>query len=143
MSDDFDEIDHEHFLEHLSVEAGVNYDAKQSSKIFCIGFNKTGTTSTAKALGELGFKVAPQAPFEKLLYDWAERKFDRLIEICQDYEAFQDIPFSLPYTFQVLDFCFPGSKFILTVRTTSEMWFNSLVRFHSLVVCGREEKSLS
>ena len=102
-------------------------------KVFCIGRNKTGTTSVAYALKELGFVVARQRPAELLIHDWAKRDFRRLIRFCRTAQAFQDIPFSLPFTFQALDAHFPGSRFILTVRECPEEWYSSLLRFHSQV----------
>ena len=50
---------------------------------------------------------------------------------CYTAQAFQDIPFSLSFTFQAMDQKFPGSKFILTVRDSAEQWYNSLTRFHA------------
>jgi len=100
------------------------------NKIFCIGMNKTGTKSTKAALIELGFQFAPQLPAEMMLKDWAERRFDKLINFCYDYQCFKDIPFSLPYTFQILDTHYPNSKFILTIRDNSQVWFESIKRFH-------------
>jgi len=100
-------------------------------KIFCIGRNKTGTTSLAKALKDLGVIVAEQRPAELLIHDWSKRDFRRIFRFCQTAQAFQDIPFSLPYTFQALDMRFPGSKFILTMRGSPEQWYNSLVNFHT------------
>jgi len=63
--------------------------------------------------------------------DWACRKFDRIIDYCAASDAFQDIPFSLPFTYQALDAAFPGSKFILTVRGNSNTWYRSLTTFHA------------
>lgn len=100
------------------------------NKIFCVGMNKTGTESTKAALIELGFQFAPQFPAEMMLKDWAERRFDKLIDFCYDYQCFKDIPFSLPYTFQILDTYYPHSKFILTIRDNSQVWFESIKRFH-------------
>lgn len=100
-------------------------------KIFCIGANKTGTTSIEAVFRSLGLKVADQATAELLIHDWAKRDFRRLIRFCRFAEAFQDIPFSYPDTYKALDAAFPGSKFILTVRSSSEEWYQSLVRFHS------------
>jgi hypothetical protein len=51
-------------------------------KIFCIGINKTGTTSMAKALSELGISIGRQGPAELLIQDWARRDFRRLIRFC-------------------------------------------------------------
>jgi hypothetical protein len=100
-------------------------------KVFCIGRNKTGTTSMARAFRELGMIVGNQRMAEKLLHDWARRDFHRIILYCYTAQAFQDVPFSLSFTFQVLDQKFPGSKFILTVRDNPEQWYNSLTRFHA------------
>jgi len=105
-------------------------------KIFCIGRNKTGTTSLERALRDLGYRMGDQRQGELLLGDWARREFGRIIELARTADAFQDIPFSLPFTFQALDAAFPGSKFILTVRDTARQWFDSVVRFHSGIVGG-------
>jgi hypothetical protein len=106
-------------------------------KIFCIGSNKTGTTSLAAALIALGFKLGDQGKAEALLEDWARRNFLSILRYCETADAFQDLPFSLPYTFQALDQAFPQSKFILTIRASPEEWFNSLIRFHSAAFDGR------
>lgn len=100
-------------------------------KIFCIGRNKTGTTSLAKAIKDLGVIVAKQRPAELLIHDWSRRDFRRILRFCHTAQAFQDIPFSLPYTFQALDMRFPGSKFILTIRNNPDQWYHSLISFHS------------
>jgi hypothetical protein len=91
---------------------------------------KLESESTTAALIELGFQFAPQLPAERMLKDWAERRFDKLIDFCYDYQCFKDIPFSLPYTFQILDTHYPKSKFILTIRDNSQVWFESIKRFH-------------
>ena len=100
-------------------------------KVFCIGRNKTGTTSMARAFRELGLVVGVQSLAERLLHDWARRDFRRLFLYCYTAQAFQDVPFSLPFTFQALDQRFPGSKFILTVRDSPEQWYESLTRFYA------------
>jgi tetratricopeptide (TPR) repeat protein len=117
-------------LLHLADQDGI----AKIGKVFCIGRNKTGTTSVEAVLAMLGFRMGNQAKAEMLIEDWAQRDFNRIIEFCRSADAFQDIPFSLPNTFQALDRAFPGSKFILTVRTTPEDWFNSVTRFHTKIV---------
>jgi hypothetical protein len=107
-------------------------------KVFCIGFNKTGTTSVRVAFEQLGYRVGSQPVAEEFITDWACRDFSRIIEYCNTADAFQDIPFSLPDTYQSLDAAFPGSKFILTVRTNSEMWYRSLTTFHAKLFGGGE-----
>ena len=97
-------------------------------KVFCIGANKTGTTSLKSFLQSAGYKVAPQKPAELMIKDWARRDFRSVVKFAKRHEAFQDIPFSLPFTFQALDSAYPGSKFILTVRSSAEAWYESLLR---------------
>jgi tetratricopeptide (TPR) repeat protein len=103
-------------------------------KVFCVGRNKTGTTSLEAALQSLGLRMGLQTRGEMLKSDWARRDFTRILELCRTADAFQDVPFSLPFTFQALDMGFPGSKFILTVRDSPEQWFESVKRFHTRIV---------
>jgi hypothetical protein len=107
-------------------------------KVFCVGANKTGTTSIGEFLNQAGYNVAPQIPAEKLIHDWAKRDFKKLFLFCKKYDAFQDIPFSLDYTYQFLDFKFPNSKFILTVRNSPDEWLESYIRFTNKILNGKE-----
>lgn len=102
-----------------------------SRKIFCVGMNKTGTTSMAKLFKEMGLAVGSQRPAELLIKDWGKSDYSSLIKYVK-YKgvAFQDVPFSLPNTFKVLDREFPNSKFILTIRDSPEVWYRSLTTFH-------------
>ena len=103
-------------------------------KIFCIGYNKTGTTSIERALKDFGYKVGVQSEAELLMDDWAIRDFRRIIRYCETAEAFQDLPFSVDFTYQILDYTFPGSKFILTIRSNADEWYQSLVRFYKKIM---------
>lgn len=103
-------------------------------KIFVIGANKTGTTSIARFLINTGYRIGDQAVGESLLEQWAYRKFDDLLDYCQTADAFQDIPFSLLHTYQVLDQHFPKAKFILTVRDSADAWYDSLIRYHRKIL---------
>lgn len=100
-------------------------------KVFCVGRNKTGTTSLTKAMAKLGYVIGDQQSAEMLIRDWGRRDFSRIAKYCRNGEFFQDIPFSLPYTFQAMDMRFPGSKFILTLRDP-EAWYKSMLDFHLL-----------
>lgn len=103
-------------------------------KVFCIGFAKTGTTSLKTVLEQLGYRTLDAAASAKLIEDWARRDFRRLIELCKHADAFQDVPFNLPFSFQALDAAFPGSKFVLTFRDDSEMWYRSWSTFIAALV---------
>lgn len=104
---------------------------KKRQKVFVVGRNKTGTTSIAGALKDAGFVVGCQQQAELLIDDWINRDFREIIKYCKSADAFQDIPFSLPYTYQAVDQAFPGSKFILTVRDSSLQWYESITRFYT------------
>jgi hypothetical protein len=102
------------------------------TKYFCIGRNKSGTTSLNKAFEDLGFIVGDQRAAE-LLTDryYFSGDFDPIIEYCRTAQVFQDVPFSYPDTFKHLDTAYPGSKFILTVRDDADQWYQSISRFHA------------
>lgn len=104
---------------------------KNKEKVFCIGLNKTGTTTIEQVFKDLGYKVGKQRKGELLLEDWGKRRFDRIISLCKTADAFQDMPFSLPYTFILLDQYFKNAKFILTVRNNEDVWYNSIIRYQS------------
>lgn len=94
-----------------------------STKIFGIGYSKTGTTSLTCALKCLGFN-AQHFPFhvmdhgaDKLVLQWS--KLWR--------SAYTDTP--IPLFFRELDQRFPGSRFILTMRETKR-WIRSCERNH-------------
>lgn len=103
-------------------------------KIFCIGFNKTGTTSLKDLFSNNGFKVAPERVFESNLNSYKFGDPSTYINmIKEDYSHctfFQDVPFSLPNFYKSLYQEFPDSYFILSTRNTPEIWYNSLLNFH-------------
>ncbi len=82
----------------------------------------------------MGVSMGDQASGELLLRDWAVRNFEPIIALARTAQAFQDMPFSCPFTFQAMDAAFPGSKFILSVRDDPEQWYASLTRFHTRLI---------
>lgn len=99
-------------------------------KVFCIGENKTGTTSVGFALKKLGFSLLPQKEFEKIYIN--EVIFDNyknFFKLISKYDAFQDIPFSKWDFYKKIYEKYPNERYILTIRD-SEAWFNSLFNFH-------------
>jgi hypothetical protein len=93
------------------------------NKVFCIGFHKTGTTSLEKALELLGYRVT--GPNGTKDPDIAEKVYDMADELVAKYDAFQDNPW--PVLYREMDEKYPGSKFILTMRSP-ESWISSQVR---------------
>ncbi len=106
--------------------------AKGKQKIFCIGRNKTGTTSLKAAFEAFGYAVGNQRKAEVLTgKHYFEGNFQPIIDYCKSAQVFQDLPFSYPETYKQLDQAYLGSKFILTVRDSSEQWYQSITRFHA------------
>lgn len=120
-------------ITYSDLKTRINVRFRNKEKVFCVGFNKTGTTSLKIALSDLGYIIGNQREAELLSKDYIEDSFERIIHYCETAEAFQDVPFSLPHTYAYIDKAFPKSKFILTIRDNSEQWYNSLVSFHSKV----------
>jgi len=108
----------------------------EAEKVFCIGLVKTGTTSLEKALKDLGYRLGDQQQGESLLPAYAARDFKPIIEFCLTAEAFQDAPFSFPFTYLALDQSFPNARFILSVRDDADQWYRSLIRFHGNLFAG-------
>jgi hypothetical protein len=104
---------------------------RDKPKIFCIGLNKTGTTSLKSYFEEMGFEIGNQTTAEWLLKDIAKGNFDGLFAYCDTAEFFQDFPFSTPGIYKILEKRYPDAKFILTVRDSPEIWYSSLVNFHT------------
>jgi len=100
-------------------------------KVFCIGLNKTGTTSWGQAIRDLGYRVGNERAAEIFLDDWAQQKHARILRFCESAQAFQDVPFSLPGMYVKLHQRFPDSRFVLTVRDSAQQWYRSVTRFHA------------
>ena len=83
-------------------------------KVFCIGFQRTGTGSLNDALNLLGIRSKHNA--QPLFRDLGH-------PMLRDYDGFSDNP--MPLLYPQLDALFPGSKFILTRRPV-ERWLASV-----------------
>lgn len=116
----------------------IHVSMRNKSKVFCIGLNKTGTTSIGKALEDLGYILGDEVQGQKLMYSYSNRNLRKIAKFCRTAEAFQDTPFSLKYTFIVLDNYFDNARFILSVRDSAEEWYQSLVKFHTKLLGKRE-----
>ena len=94
------------------------YFPKQEEKVFCIGLHKTGTTSLAKALTILGYRVVDYPSIRLLGNRFLWLKGTQL----NDYNCFTDA--TIVPLYKKLDKKFPNSKFILTTRSI-DSWLDS------------------
>src|SRR5215217_356424 len=105
---------------------------KLFNKVFCIGANKTGTTTMKGVFNIIGLRVAPQQEAELAALPFFKGKLGAMKSYIENYDAFQDVPFSIKSTYAQIDSLFPGSKFILTYRNSDE-WFESLLAAHKKI----------
>jgi len=92
------------------------------SKIFGIGFHKTGTTTLDTAFQMLGYRSCPVRT--DLATHLVKGDVQSAFEVVRQFDAFQDNPW--PILFKELDAAFPGSKFIMTYRA-DDKWLKSIV----------------
>ncbi|MGA8261303.1 MAG: sulfotransferase family protein [Arenicellales bacterium] len=102
------------------------------TKVFCIGFHKTGTTSLAVALEQFGYRVT--GPFGVSDPNIEKNAVPMACALARNFDAFQDNPW--PIIYKELDKEFPGSKFILMLRDP-ESWIKSQVEHF-----GRKETAM-
>ena len=96
-------------------------------RVFGIGLNKTGTTTLASCLSEIGYKHQSCRP--DLLSFYRKGDVGKIFEVTDSFESFEDWPYPLLY--REFYHRYPGAKFILTRRKSPEIWLSSLMR-HSL-----------
>lgn len=94
------------------------------SKIFCVGFHRTGTSSLRGALERLGYRVCGSVATEDP--DISVRVREIAFDLLDRYDAFEDNPW--PILYRELDARCPGSRFILTIRP-ADAWVRSVSRF--------------
>lgn len=92
-------------------------------RVFCIGFQKTGTSSMRDALQQLGYRVEGVFGRQTPLAELRETYVQTGLDIARGCDAVEDMPW--PLMFRELDAAFPGSKFILTTRNT-DRWYTSI-----------------
>jgi hypothetical protein len=108
-------------------------DRSAMTKVFGIGFHKTGTTSLGIALEHFGYRVCHGAvPLRAafghrlMMHMLHDNHLDPIMRLAAPFDAFEDNPWFLLY--RDLDRRFPGSKFILTIRDESR-WVQSALRY--------------
>lgn len=85
-------------------------------KIFCIGFNKTGTVSLYSALNQLGFKGIHGAWSNHKKVEKALVENKKLLHYFPDnFTHFSDLDI-IKDNFKILDYQYPKSYFILNTR---------------------------
>lgn len=101
----------------------------ENKKVFCVGFQKTGTTSLGMALELLGYRVCGYHPFRDLTKEPVEGMDEKILsrarQLLPEHDVFKDSPWPLLY--EMCDRECPGSKFIHVTRD-DDAWIRSVVR---------------
>ncbi|MCE9612799.1 MAG: hypothetical protein K8T26_00895 [Lentisphaerae bacterium] len=121
----------------MTMAADDKLDSAPRPKLFGIGLNKTGTKSLEVAYLKLGYRIGQQAVFESLFDDFVAGRRDAFFREVDRFEAFQDIPFSIPGAYRILVEHYPDARYILTVRDSVEQWVSSMLRFHAKLFGSR------
>lgn len=105
------------------------FDMENSSgisrpKVFGIGLQKTGTTTLGACLTHLGYRH--KSYDRQALWHVRKGRDKQLVEMMDRYDSFDDEPWARIY--RLADQRYPDAKFILTVRKSSDAWFNSLAK---------------
>lgn len=95
-------------------------------RVFCIGLNRTGTTTFGRVTSALGLKTwGWNSTSADYTLRWHEGKLtDEMVTTISDHEAFEDLPW--PMMFRELDELCPDALFVLTERRDPETWLSSM-----------------
>jgi len=97
--------------------------SSEKQKVFGLGLNKTGTTTLDTALTTLGYRV--KGPDQKLARQIQRGDYAAAFECIERHDAVQDLPWPLMYK-QIFEKYGTSAKYVLTRRTTAEVWLRSL-----------------
>lgn len=105
-------------------------------KVFCIGLNKTGTTSLMIGLQKMGYKVC-----DGLNRQWSDVKTkeelkEKAFELIAQFDAFEDLPWGL-FTEDILR-DFPNAKFIYSYREVNSWWNSFYGHFKEMDIAHHE-----
>lgn len=110
-----------HTLKHsLALELRRLRYGRPQAKVFCVGFQKTGTTSLQYALSLLGYRVA--GIMDANVHETPAALHAECLRFLPQFDAFADNPW--PLYFREFDAMFPDAKFILTTRDP-DRWYAS------------------
>ncbi len=106
------------------------FNFNKKSKIFCISFQRNGTTSVGEFFNSFGYKVAGDNISQKNNWGYTQYlgDFEKIFNSSdfKRHEVFEDGPWFFPEFYKQLHWRFPESKFILFKRDPKK-WFSSML----------------
>jgi Sulfotransferase domain len=106
----------------------MNVDDEMSKRVFCLGMNKTGTSTMKHCFEILGLTpIASPTTLGKIQrlainQFYKEHNYDAMLDIAENYKSFEDRPWNMWEMYRYLDKRFPDSRFILTIRDVDSWW---------------------
>lgn len=108
---------------------------RYDSKVFCIGFNKTGTSSVGAGFRLLGLHNSSFHP--RLWRDYyLHGRLEKVLDYTARFDSFDDLPWLRQDMIPILDAVFPGSRFVYLERDIAS-WERSYAEWTRLMN-GRE-----
>lgn len=129
-----------HKFNIINTQKSINLTNKSESKVFCISFQRTGTTSVGRFFRDHGFKWSGWEDCQKNNWGqlWYNGDYESIFS-SSDFKksnAFEDAPWFLPDFYKILYHRFPDSKFIMLTRNP-DAWFQSMIKHSKGNILGR------
>jgi hypothetical protein len=109
-------------------------DGTLSQRVFCIGMNKTGTSTINHCFEALHLtpvaspKAYDRAIRQQINQFYQHKSYPAMLDLAERYKAFEDRPWNMWTMYRHAHERFPDSRFILTVRDP-ESWWRSTERW--------------
>ncbi|MEJ8569662.1 sulfotransferase family protein [Wenzhouxiangellaceae bacterium CH-27] len=106
----------------------VNPDSKIRGRVFCLGMNKTGTSTLKRCFKELGYRpiASPgtysRAEIARVNHFYKYKNYEDMLQLAERFQAFEDRPWNMWRMYRELHERFPDSRFILTFREPESWW---------------------
>ena len=116
---------------HFTKRIGLAFrKPRYNSKVFCIGYNKTGTTTIGKSLELLGYR---NTSFNQNIFEaYKNNEIEKVLQYTAKFDSADDLPWLSEKMIPLLDKTFPHSKFIYLERD-EESWKKSLKKWRKKV----------
>ncbi len=110
--------------EYYRLLKTYGFKPEYGAKVFCIGYNKTGTTSVGKSFEMLGLR---NTSFNEIVWrKWYKKgKIERVLDYTARFDSTDDLPWLKADFIPTLDQRFPNSKFVYLYRD-EEAWKKSM-----------------
>lgn len=106
----------------------MKMDSSISERVFCIGMNKTGTSTMKHCFEMLNLtpiaspKTYTREDRSQIRRFYNDKNYGEMLDLAERYKTFEDRPWNMWSMYRYLHQRFPDSRFILTVRNPESWW---------------------